>query len=126
MSIFFYYNFPETEVFVFDEFLICQIKEGESIQPDHNIKLNEIIQKHFSGKNIAYISNRVNSYSVDPLTYVETEKIPNLLAIALISQEGIMRRNAEFEKDFYDKPYEIFNNLSEAINWVHRIIRNAD
>lgn len=71
---FFYYNFPETELFVFDEFLICQIREGAEIHPDHNVLLNEIIQKHFSGKNLAYISNRVNSYSVDPLTYVGAEK----------------------------------------------------
>lgn len=122
---FFYYNFPETEMFVFDEFLICQVREGAEIQPDHNIQLNEIIQKHFSEKKLAYISNRINSYSVDPLTYVGTEKIPNLVAIAMIPQTGIMRRSAEFESDFYDKPYEIFNNLSDAIAWVHSILKNS-
>lgn len=42
----------------------------------------------------------------------------------MIPETGIMRRNAEFERDFFDKPYEIFNNLSEAISWVHGVLRN--
>ncbi|TYB79690.1 hypothetical protein [Bizionia myxarmorum] len=126
MSIFHYYNLPGAEFFVFDDFLICQVKEGMEIQPGHNESLEEVIQKHFQGKNIGYISNRVKSYSVDPLIYVETEKIPNLLAIAMIPETEIMRSNAEFEKNFYDKPYEIFDNLSNAIAWVHGIVKKAN
>ncbi|WP_229736601.1 hypothetical protein [Bizionia arctica] len=122
---FYYYDLPETEIFVFDEFLICQIYEGAEIHPDHNSKLNEIIHKHFYGRNMIYISNRVNSYSVDPLIYVLTEKIPNLLAIAMIPGSEIMRRNAEFERDFYDKPYGIFNNLTEALEWSHGILKKS-
>ncbi|SFN79828.1 hypothetical protein SAMN04487989_10474 [Bizionia echini] len=123
MGMFHYYSLPRAELFVFDEFLVCQIREGMEIHPEHNIKLNEIIQKHFTGKNIVYVSNRINSYSVDPLTYVETEKIPNLVAIAMIPDTPIMKQNAEYERNFFDKPYEIFDTLSEAIQWVHKIIK---
>lgn len=122
MGLFQYYNLPRAELFVFDEFLVCQIREGENIHPEHNKNLNAIIQKHFLGKNIVYISNRVKSYSVDPLTYVETEKIPNLVAIAMVPETEAMRKNAEYERNFYDKPYEIFDTLSEAIQWVHKIL----
>ncbi|EGV42761.1 hypothetical protein BZARG_2496 [Bizionia argentinensis JUB59] len=125
MSLFQYYDLPGAEFFVFDDFLICQIKEGMEVNKEHNKSLKEVIEKHFSGKNIGYISNRVKSYSVDPLTYVETEKIPNLLAIAMIPETEIMRNNAEYERNFYDKPYEIFDNLSDAIAWVHNIVKNA-
>jgi hypothetical protein len=79
-------------MFVFDEFLICQIKEGADIRPELNERLNKIIQIHFEGKNIVYISNRVNSYSADPLTYSETEKIPNLVAIAVVPETQLMRK----------------------------------
>lgn len=123
MGMFHYYNLPSAELFIFDEFLVCQIREGMEIHPEHSQNLNEIIQKHFSGKNIVYVSNRVNSYSVDPLTYVETEKIPNLVAIAMVPETPIMKQNAEFEKNFFDKPYEIFDTLSQAIQWVHTIIK---
>ncbi|MFV0572325.1 MAG: hypothetical protein ACK5M1_07845 [Xanthomarina gelatinilytica] len=129
MGMLHYYNYPETEIFGFDEFLICQIRECAEIQPEHNNKLNEVIQKHFSGKNMVYISNRVNSYSLNPLTYVHTEKIPNLLASAMIPETKFMKKkkkNAKFERDFFDKPYEIFDNLNKAIEWAHTIVKNSN
>ena len=123
MGIIKYYNFDDSELFIFDEFIINQIKEGSVIEPHHNDKLNEIIQKHFSGKNIVYISNRVKSYSVNPLTYKDTSKIPNLVAIAMIPKPEIMRKNAEYEKKFFDTPYEIFDSLSRSIEWVHHLLK---
>ncbi|MEO8933768.1 MAG: hypothetical protein ABI295_05625 [Xanthomarina sp.] len=122
----YYYDLPQSEIFIFDDFLICQIREGATIKLEHHIKLNEIISKHFSDRRIVYISNRVNSYSIDPLTYVEIEKIPNLIAIAMIPETELMRKNAEYERDFYDKPYEIFSNLSEAIAWAYSILKNEN
>lgn len=122
MGIIKYYNFEDSELFIFDEFIINQIKEGVTIHPDHNDTLNDVVQRHFSGKNMVYISNRVKSYSVNPLIYPETEKIPNIIGIAIIPKTAIMRKNAEYERRFYDKPYEIMEGLSEAIAWAHTII----
>ena len=122
MGIIKYYNFEDSELFIFDEFIINQIKEGVTIQPDHNDTLNDIVQRYFSGKNMVYISNRVKSYSVNPLIYAETEKIPNLIGIAIIPRTATMRKNAEYERQFYDKSYEIFEGLSDAIAWAHTII----
>ncbi|MBO3098563.1 hypothetical protein [Gelidibacter pelagius] len=124
MGIIKYYNFEDSEVFIFDEFIINQVKEGVVIEPDHNDIFNTIVQEHFSGKNMVYISNRVKSYAVNPLIYPEAEKIPNLIAIAIIPKTALMRRNAEYEQEFFHKPYEIFENLSDAIVWVHKIISN--
>ncbi|WP_055446483.1 hypothetical protein [Lacinutrix mariniflava] len=123
MGLFHYHNLEDSEVFIFDDFLITQIKEDVFVEERHNEKLNEIIQKYFLGKNIAYISNRAKSYSVNPLVYRETEKIPNLVAVAIIPETLSMRNSAEFEKEFYDKPYGIFDNLSHAVEWVHAIIK---
>ena len=125
MGIIKYYNLADGELFVFDEFIINQVKEGVLIAPEHNDILNDIIKKHFSGKKMVYISNRVKSYSVNPLIYPEAEKIPNLIAIALIPKTKLMRRNAEYESRFYDKPYEIFNNLSNAIEWAHNLLKKS-
>lgn len=122
MGIIKYYNFEESEVFIFDEFIINQFKEGVIIEPEHNDILNDIVQEHFCGENMVYISNRANSYSVNPLIYKETEKIPNVIAIALIPKTELMRKNAEYEREFYSKPYEIFDSLSKAIEWAQSII----
>lgn len=124
MGIIKYYNHEDFEIFVFDEFVINQIKEGVVIEPKHNDIINDTVKKHFSGKNMVYISNRVKSYSVNPLIYVESGKIPNLVAIALIPKTSLMRRNAEYERQFFDKPYEIFDDLSNAIEWSHKLLKN--
>lgn len=124
MGRFHYYNLPSAEILVFDDFLINQIKEGADIHPKHNNKLSTIVHNHYTGKHFVYVSNRVYSYSVDPLTYVETEKIHNLLGIAIVPATRIMRKNAEYERNFFDKPYKIFNTLTEAITWVHYILKD--
>lgn len=125
MGIIKYYNYQDGELFIFDEFIINQVKEGVVIEPAHNDILNDLVKQHFSGKNMIYMSNRVKSYSVNPLIYPETEKIPNLIAIALIPKTSLMRKSAEFERTFYDKPYEIFKNLSTAIEWAHELLRKT-
>lgn len=122
MGIIKYINNQDAECFIFDDFIINQIKEGVVIEPSHNEELNNIIKEHFSGKDMVYISNRVKSYSVNPLIYQEAESIPNLVAIAMIPKTDVMRKNAEYERKFYDKHYEIFDSLTEAIIWVQQIL----
>ena len=71
---------------------------------------------------MVYISNRVKFYAVNPLIYPETEKIPNLVAIALIPKRKLMRRSAEIKREFFDKPDEMFDNLSNAVAWAHTLL----
>lgn len=122
MGIIKYYNFEEFELFVFDEFIINQAKEGVVIQPEHINIIDNTVRSHFRGKNMVYILNRVKSYSVNPLIYPETAKIPNLIAIALIPKTRLMKRNAEYEREFFNKPFEIFNNLRDAMQWAHELL----
>lgn len=122
MGIIKYFNYVDGELFIFDHFVINQIKEGVVIEPSHNDLLNEIIQQNYKGKNMIYISNRVKSYSVNPLVYPEAEKIPNLIAIGIMPKTRVMRKSAEYERQFYDKPYEIFDKLSDAFQWANGLI----
>ncbi|WP_299522705.1 hypothetical protein [Winogradskyella sp.] len=126
MGLFHYYNSGHAEIFVFDDFLVKQIKEGESIDKEELEIFNEVLEKHFKNKNMAYISNRITSYSVNPLVYKEAEKISNMVAVAIIPATPKMRANAEYERQFYNKPFGIFDNLSKAIKWVHKIIEKEN
>lgn len=125
MKIIEYYDFEISEAFIFDEFIINQFKEGVVVEPEYSAILNSCIKKHFSGRNMVYISNRAKSYSVNPLIYKETEKIPNLVAIAIIPKTDIMRRNADYEREFYGKSYGIFDNLSASVEWAHSILAKS-
>lgn len=122
---FHYYDIGHAEVFVFDDFLIKQIKEGVLIDLKETKQLETILKKHFNKTNLVYISNRVTSYSVNPLVYKEVEKISNLVAIAIIPNSGKMLQSALYEKKFYNKPFEIFDTLSEAIIWVSKILKTT-
>ena len=127
MSMFFYYDLECTEVFIFDEFLVNQIREGVTIRTEHNNQLKEIIDKHFTNKPLVYIGNRHNSYSIDPLTFIATSKIYNLLAIAIVATSDSDRRSTLLERHFYTKPFEVFPTLSEAMGWVQVVIlQNTD
>lgn len=122
MSIFHYYNFPHCEAFIFDDFLVTQIREGILITPEYNKELRQVIDLHFTNKNVVYISNRYFSYAVDPLTYLGTSKIHNLLAIAIVAEDDIKKSNAELESIFYKKKFKVFDTLSEAMAWVQNVI----
>ncbi len=119
---FHYYDLECAETFVFDEFLINQIRSGVTVTPEHNKMLKEIIDNHFMNKPVVYISNRINSYSVDPLTYLATSKIFNILGMAVIAKKDMVKNNALFEGNFYGKPFEVFDTLSDAVAWAHKLI----
>lgn len=121
-----YIDQGHAEVFVFDHFIIKQIREGVVIDEEHKDELAIYLAANFKDKNIAYISNRVASYAVNPLIYKEVEKIPNLVAIAIVTHDKKMSDNASYEKQFYNKPYGIFDNLVDAIAWVSDIVIEQD
>lgn len=120
---FHYYDLGYCEAFVFDEFLVNQIREGITITPDHNLKLEEIIDCHFKNGPVVYISNRIFSYSVDQITYIGTSKIHNLLAIAIASDTDINIKNTCYKGTFYNNSFQVFKTLSKAIQWVQEVIK---
>ncbi len=126
MGMFKYYDIGHAEVFVFDDFLIKQVKEGVVINLEETDALRKVLEDNFKNKNVAYISNRVTSYSVNPLVYKEISKISNLVAIAIIPNNPLMKSNAEYEKQFFDKPFGVFDSLDKAIKWVHKILADEN
>lgn len=117
-----HYSLEDADIFIFDHYLIIQIHEGVTVEAPHDKEINKIVHKHFAGKDMVYISNRVKSYTVDPLIYPRVELIPNMLAIAIVPKTAAMRKSAEFESAFYDKPFKIFDSLTAAIKWVDTLI----
>ena len=122
-----YYNLGYCEMFVFDEYIINQVQEGATISPDNNKDLIDIIEENFSEKPLVYITNRYFSYSVDPITYKTTSEIKNLLGVAVVSFDKLSSENALYERKFYNKNFEIFSNINDAIKWAHELVsKNKD
>ena len=81
---------------------------------------------HFDGALWAYISNRVNSYSIDPLIYHHIGRLNGLRGIALVCSNEQQTRNSSVEKLYCrDIPMQHFMDLEQAIEWCNSIINNA-
>lgn len=115
-------KFDFCEMHIYDNYLIVVMNEGVTIKPVHNQTLRNVVDTYFKDKQFVYISHRLNSYSVDPSTYFETSKIIGLIGFAVVSKDYKAKSNAEIEKLFFNKPFEIFTTLADAISWANLIL----
>lgn len=115
-----HYNFGTTELY--ENYMITIMNEGETVTPSHNNELLQLANSHFKGRPFGYISHRVNSYAVDPKTYLETSKIENLAGFAVVSKESVSKNNIEIEKLFLKKPVEVFHVLEDAETWIEALV----
>lgn len=112
------------KVNIYYNYMVVVMNEGIHVSPDLNSVLEDIVSQHFYDRLFVYITFRKNSYSVDPVIYKFTSKIQNLAGFAVVTNEKIVKKNAEIEKLFLKKPFEIFNKLDDAIDWAKSILKN--
>lgn len=116
------YSFCVIEVY--NDYAISRINEGFHLTPDKNRILEDIANDYFNDKSFVYISHRKNSYSVDPSIYLQTSKVKNLEGMAVVAEAPLSKGNAEVEKLFLDKPFEIFTDIDDAITWAKTLVAN--
>ncbi|WP_047547630.1 hypothetical protein [Psychroserpens sp. Hel_I_66] len=108
-------------IHVYENYMIVTVDTGVHITSQHNKILTEIATSHFINTRFVYITHRVNSYSVDPAVYKEVSKIDNLAGFCVVSKNFMAKSTAQIERLFLDKPFEIFDGLTEAISWAKSI-----
>ncbi|HKL34769.1 MAG TPA: hypothetical protein VJ899_00610 [Salegentibacter sp.] len=109
------------QVRIFQNILIAEVNEGVLFNASKNLELLNIGKEVFDNGPYGYISLRKNSYAVDPLVYREAALAENLKAIAVVSENELIKLNAHnVERQFYKDSgaFEVFDNLDEAINWI--------
>ena len=108
------------KVTIIDNILIAELNEGILFDVDNNRKLLNLGNKIFKGMPYGYISNRVNSYAVNPMIYLESSSTKNLKAIAVVSINKVCQQNIVLEKQFYkeENSFEVFDTLEAAMNWI--------
>lgn len=100
---------------------IAELNEGIIFDIPHNKELLELAQKRFSTLPYGYISNRTNSYSVNPLIHLESANVANLKSIAIVSKNPMVRENTIIEKQFFrnKSSFEVFETLEDAVKWTN-------
>jgi hypothetical protein len=103
-------------------YMLMVMNEGITVNSSINAKLSELAISHFKDRSFGYITHRKYSYAVDPNVYLETSKLPTLVAFAIVSDNDIRLKTAEVEKRFLNKPLKVFKELHAAVNWVEDIV----
>jgi len=115
------FNYPFADIFVFDKFIVSEIKQGVNF--DYN-NASEIIKDICSflgsenGEDINYISNRVHSYSVTASDWVKFFKNNFSLKSYIVVSNKSKVSNIIIEKLFYKGNIKHFKELDMAINFV--------
>jgi len=122
MSRILYHNLDYGELFIFENYVIAQINEGVILKPENNNEMRDIILNHFTDKKWVYISNRTMEYTVNPITYLETSKIDNLIGVCIITTSLIGKKTALFESKFYAKRFMVASTVLEAIEWSSEVL----
>ena len=117
-------KFDFGQVTVHTNYLLVVVNAGEHLTPAHNTILVNLVDDYFVDKSFVYLTHRKHSYSVDPAIYLETSKIENLAGFGVIAEVPVSKGNAEIEKLFLNKPFEIFNTLEDAVLWAKKILKN--
>ncbi len=117
------YNFDYCIAEIYDDHIRVYINEGVTVIPEHIAELNFVTKKHFENKFFVYLAVRINSYTIDPMIYVESNKIQNLLGIAIVSNDPKQKSQAKIERVFTNKRLQQFETLEEALDWKDEIIK---
>ncbi|WP_066220586.1 hypothetical protein [Formosa haliotis] len=108
---------------LYEKYVFAQMNEGITITKDLNNILLQIANTYYKDSPFVYITNRKNSYSVDPAIYLETSKIKNLIGFAIVSNIPLALSNVKIERMFLDKPCETFDVISDAKQWANTLVK---
>ena len=112
---------------IHENFVIVRFDEGSNVTVEDWKETMKVLLDNFSGK-FAWISDRVNSYSIDPTLLLETEVIEymnNFVCLAQVNYEKKVKDSTELAKDFLsvNVPFRSFTKLDDALNWVKEKLR---
>tara|TARA_R100001369_G_scaffold81162_1_gene111933 strand:- start:1753 stop:2160 length:408 start_codon:yes stop_codon:yes gene_type:complete len=110
-------------LYLFDNYVVAEFKEGVDINFDNFSDITEIIKKEFKDKPFGFISNRLNSYSINLNDATKFNAyFPNLKAYAIVAYNSITQRVFEIENHFFTFNREAFRNLEHAAEWVEKTL----
>ena len=109
--------------YLFDDFFILEVNEGEHFNSE---KLNQLLSSlrvyYGHHKTLAYIANRVNAYSIDPILWSYFDNDDSILiGASIVSYRDSTFMSANIEKKMASIPLKRALSLGEAINWVTQL-----
>ena len=119
----------KAELDIHDNLVIVRFDEGSDVTIEDWMEIKEMLLKNFSGK-FAWISDRINSYSIDPTLLLIPEIIKDLdkfVCLAQVNYGKNIKDSTKIAKDFLSVkvPFKSFMTLDDALNWVREKLRDV-
>jgi len=111
---------PFGDFYFCEKFYLAEIYEGVHLDY-HKLSslMIEIVSFYGENKKLGLISNRINSYSIDPQSYNKIdEEFDIIVASAFVVYSDISFMNASIEKRFSKRSIKRCIMLDEAIDWI--------
>ena len=108
----------------YEDMVVGEIHEGKQITPDNSLPLFALAWEQYRNKSMVYISDRKNSYSLDPTMHFETKKLlPFVAGYAWIVYNPVAERAARLEERFLDFPTAVFRSMDPALTWAWNLLQ---
>lgn len=107
------------QMYLFENYMITEFYEGVDIKFENFSEVAELVKIHYKNEPFGFISNRINSYSID-LNDADlyNKTFPNLKAYAVVVYKPLTEAIFEVENYFFKFNRKVFKTLSNAIEWV--------
>lgn len=109
--------------------IIGEMREGKDIGVDVMRETFRLARELFGDDKWGYISNRSNSYSLQPIVYVRIQEIENnLVAYAAVLPSNKSQIYTDTEKMLVEEQFEyaVFNSMDDARAWVTAQLKRSD
>lgn len=116
-------NFPFGDFYLLDHFVISELHDGIHFDWDKIQEVIGMLIDHYGVKpQIGYLSNRINSYSIEPQLWLEFHRDYDfIVASATVSYTDFNYLNATIEKHFTTTSLKRCFSLDEAIDWMSNL-----
>lgn len=118
-------NYDFGDFYLYEEFIVAEFNDGEVVSWDTVGKiLVEDIRDIYGSKSkeLIYLSNRVNKYSVIPSDWIKFKRNNcNIKGYGIISYSNRSYLNALLERLFVNTKLRFFNSLDGAISWACQV-----
>lgn len=120
-------NYDFGDFYLYDKFIVAEFNDGEVVSWD---AVGKILVEDIRGiygpksKELIYLSNRVNKYSVIPSDWIKFKRNNcNIKGYGIISYSNRSYLNALLERLFVNTKLRFFNSLDSAITWACEVQR---
>ena len=109
-------------IYIYDHIVMMEAKENVLISFKTGIFILLKVIAKVGTRPVVYISNRINSYAVDPNDYKYLEMLPTLKGIAIVSYSTFTNETSKLEQRFFSKPFRTIGSVPEAKEWAEALL----